>query len=73
MIAGPLAVVPILIVPIVLGVSALTQPILKKYSDQNLATQQGKMTILHEKYRQKCDPLAENWPQSVQNSNSEHL
>ena len=48
MIAGPLAVVPILIVPIVLGVSALTQPILKKYSDQNLATQQGKMTILHE-------------------------
>ena len=29
MIAGPLALVPILIVPLVLGVSALTQPILK--------------------------------------------
>ncbi len=48
MIAGPLALVPILIVPLVLGVSALTQPILKKYSDQNLSSQQGKMTILHE-------------------------
>ena len=29
MIAGPLAIVPILIVPITLGVAALTQPILK--------------------------------------------
>ncbi len=48
MIAGPLALVPILVVPLVLGVSALTQPILKRYSDQNLSSQQGKMTILHE-------------------------
>ena len=32
MIAGPLAIVPILIVPLVLGVSAIIQPFLKRYS-----------------------------------------
>ena len=47
-IAGPLALVPVLIVPLVLVVSAVIQPILKRFSDQNLHTQQGKMTILHE-------------------------
>lgn len=48
MIAGPLAIVPILIVPLTLGVSAITQPILKRYSERNLTSQQGKTTILHE-------------------------
>ncbi len=48
MIAGPLAIVPILIVPIVLGVAALTQPILKRFSQRHLKSQQGKTTILHE-------------------------
>jgi len=47
-IAGPLAIVPILIVPLVLGVSAIIQPILKRYSDKNLQNQQGKMVVLHE-------------------------
>lgn len=47
-IAGPLAIVPILIVPLVLGVSAIIQPILKRFSDKNLVNQQGKMVILHE-------------------------
>ncbi len=48
MIAGPLAIVPILIVPLVLGVSALIQPILKRYSQKNLTSQQNKMTTLLE-------------------------
>ncbi len=47
-IAGPLAIVPILIVPLVLGVSAVIQPILKKFSDKNLQNQQNKMIVLHE-------------------------
>ena len=47
-IAGPLAIVPILIVPLVLGVSAIKKPILKRFSDKNLVNQQGKMVILHE-------------------------
>ena len=47
-IAGPLSIVPILIVPLVLGVSAIIQPILKRFSDKNLVNQQGKMVILHE-------------------------
>ena len=47
-IAGPLAVVPILIVPLVLGVSALVQPMLKRYSEKNLKTQQSKMSTLVE-------------------------
>ena len=48
LIAGPLAVVPVLIVPLVLGVSALIQPILKRYSEKNLTTQQSKMSTLVE-------------------------
>ncbi len=48
MIAGPLAIVPILVVPIVLGVAAITQPILKKYGQRHLTSQQSKTTILHE-------------------------
>ena len=47
-IAGPLAIVTILIVPLVLGVSAVIQPILKKFSDKNLQNQQNKMIVLHE-------------------------
>ena len=47
-IAGPLAIVPIMVVPVVLGVSAIIQPILKRYSDKNLKNQQGKMMVLHE-------------------------
>ena len=43
MIAGPLAIVPILIVPIVLGV-ATTQPLLKRFSQRHL-TAAGKTTI----------------------------
>ncbi len=48
LIAGPLAIVPILIVPLVLGVSALIQPILKRYGEKNLTTQQSKMSTLVE-------------------------
>tara|TARA_B110000444_G_scaffold261018_1_gene310509 strand:+ start:7933 stop:9648 length:1716 start_codon:yes stop_codon:yes gene_type:complete len=47
-IAGPLAIVPIMVVPLVLGVSAIIQPIIKKFSDKNLVNQQGKMIVLHE-------------------------
>lgn len=47
-IAGPLAIVPVLIVPLVLGVSALIQPFLKRFSEKNLTTQQSKMNTLHE-------------------------
>jgi len=47
-IAGPLAIVPILVVPLVLGVSAIIQPILKRFTDKNLQNQQGKMMVLHE-------------------------
>jgi ATP-binding cassette subfamily C protein LapB len=47
-IAGPLAIVPILIVPLILGVAALIQPFLKRFSDKNLTTQQNKMMVLHE-------------------------
>ena len=47
-IAGSLAIVPIMIVPLVLGVSAIIQPILKRFSDKNLVNQQGKMIVLHE-------------------------
>ena len=47
-IAGPLAIVPILIVPLILGVAALIQPFLKRFTDKNLVTQQNKMMVLHE-------------------------
>ena len=46
-IAGPLAIVPILIVPLVLGVSAIIQPILRRLLIKTL-NQQGKMIVLHE-------------------------
>ncbi len=48
MIAGPLAIVPILIVPLVLGVAAISQPLLKKYSKENLIKQSSKMNTLVE-------------------------
>ena len=47
-IAGPLAIVPILVVPLVLGVSALVQPMLKRYAGKNLKYQQDKSTTLSE-------------------------
>tara|TARA_Y100000996_G_scaffold394840_1_gene359526 strand:- start:4819 stop:6534 length:1716 start_codon:yes stop_codon:yes gene_type:complete len=47
-IAGPLALVPILIVPLVLGVSALIQPLLRRNADKNLKFQQDKSSTLSE-------------------------
>ncbi|MAR60965.1 MAG: type I secretion system permease/ATPase [Euryarchaeota archaeon] len=47
-IAGPLALVPILIVPLVLIVSALVQPFLKRFSEKDLSLKQGKARVLSE-------------------------
>ena len=47
-IAGPLALVPILIVPLVLLTSFLVQPILKRFSEQDLKLKQGKARVLSE-------------------------
>ena len=47
-IAGPVAIVPIALVPIILGVSALIQPLLKRYANSNLKLQQDKSTTLSE-------------------------
>lgn len=47
-IAGPLGVVPLLIVPLVLGVSALVQPFLKRFSQKDLSFKQGKAKVLSE-------------------------
>ena len=48
MIAGPVAVVPLLIVPLVFLVAGITQPLLKKYSKENLQKQSNKMNSLAE-------------------------
>lgn len=48
MIAGWLAIVPILIVPLVFIVAAGIQPLLKKYATQNTSQQKGKMSTLLE-------------------------
>ena len=47
-IAGPLGVVPLLIVPLVLGVSALVQPFLKRFSEKDLSFRVGKARVLSE-------------------------
>lgn len=47
-IAGPLGVVPLLIVPMVLGVSAIVQPFLKRFSSKDLSFKQGKAKVLSE-------------------------
>ena len=47
-IAGPLAIVPILIVPLVFITSALVQPFLKRFSEKDLALKQGKAMVLSE-------------------------
>lgn len=47
-IAGPLALVPILIVPLVLLCSYLVQPILKRFSEKDLILRQGKARVLSE-------------------------
>ena len=47
-IGGWVALVPTLIVPLVLGVAALVQPILKRYGNENLRVQQNKMRTLIE-------------------------
>ena len=48
MIAGPVAVVPLLIVPLVFLIAGITQPLLKKYSKENLQKQSNKMNSLAE-------------------------
>jgi len=48
MIAGPVAVVPLLIVPLVFLVAGITQPLLKKYGKENLQKQSSKMNSLAE-------------------------
>ena len=47
-IAGPLGIVPLLIVPLVLGVSAIVQPFLKRFSSKDLSFKQGKAKVLSE-------------------------
>ena len=47
-IAGPLGLVPLLIVPLVLGVSALVQPFLRRFSKKDVAFRQGKAKVLSE-------------------------
>ncbi len=47
-IGGWVAIVPTLIVPLVLGVAALVQPILKRYGNENIRIQQNKMRTLIE-------------------------
>jgi ATP-binding cassette subfamily C protein LapB len=47
-IAGPLALVPILIVPLVLLSSYLVQPVLKRFSEKDLILRQGKARVLSE-------------------------
>ncbi len=47
-IAGPLGIVPLLIVPLVLGVSALAQPFIKRFSEKDLNFKMGKAKVLSE-------------------------
>ncbi len=47
-IAGPLGLVPLLIVPLVLVVSALVQPFLKRFSKKDITFKQGKARVLSE-------------------------
>lgn len=47
-IAGPLGIVPLLIVPLVLGVSAIVQPFLKRFSERDLNFKIGKAKVLSE-------------------------
>lgn len=47
-IGGWVALVPTLIVPMVLGVAAIVQPILKRYGNQNMRVEQTKMRTLLE-------------------------
>lgn len=47
-IAGPLGVVPLLIVPLVLGVSAVVQPFLKRFSEKDIVLKHGKAQVLSE-------------------------
>ncbi len=47
-IGGWVALVPTLIVPMVLGVAAIVQPILRRYGNQNMSVEQSKMRTLLE-------------------------
>jgi len=47
-IAGPLGMVPLLIVPLVLGFSAIVQPFLKRFSKKDITFRQGKAKVLSE-------------------------
>ena len=77
-IAGPLALVPILIVPLVLLTSFLVQPILKRFSEQDLKLKQGKARVLSELTQNLesvrtvagGDFLKKRWTQSVEEQNN---
>ena len=47
-IGGLVALVPLLIIPLVLGVAALVQPMLRRYGNENMKLQQTKMRTLME-------------------------
>ncbi len=47
-IGGLVALVPLIIIPLVLGVAALVQPILRRYGNENMKLQQTKMRTLME-------------------------
>ena len=77
-IAGPLALVPILIVPLVLLTSFLVQPILKRFSEQDLKLKQGKARVLSELTQNLesvrtvagGDFLKKRWTNSVEEQNN---
>lgn len=77
-IAGPLALVPILIVPLVLLTSFLVQPVLKRFSEQDLKLKQGKARVLSELTQNLesvrtvagGDFLKKRWTQSVEEQNN---
>ena len=73
-IAGPLALVPILIVPLVLIVAALVQPFIKRFSEKDLKLKYGKARVLSELTQNiesvrtvaGGDFLEKRWMQSVE-------
>ena len=77
-IAGPLALVPILIVPLVLIVAALVQPFIKRFSEKDLKLKYGKARVLSELTQNiesvrtvaGGDFLEKRWMQSVEEQNN---
>lgn len=47
-IGGKIAIVPLMIVPLVLGVAAIVQPFLKRFSETDMTLRQGKASVLSE-------------------------